>query len=395
MAESNPAVRKNSAFKYNPIGLAASGLSKGVVNVGKFIGNGLFGAFGGIKSSVGRPVGTNNVSILTVDAAVNKTPEVKKVKSDTSSPNVTARTEAASSLPTPLNGNTQPENYYFNLPPHQWSIPVRPVDINSLNQKKTIIELGSEVDFYLPTEIEQISAFHGFRRGRVWRYQGLNYDLESTSGDKTTSTTTDSSGKVVKSDLRPLSADKWGFQFLWNPESISISVNLNMDVTPSANDVLRSVVGAFPGMEYVSIKVVLDRTNDFACFKATKTDDLKNFEKYYLNRYPYEFKQDAAQQIKDLSRLGTGADLEYLFKTLNGSGTEKDWANLIGKPTADIGFIQPAIIALQLGPTMDSLSYVGWVDSLSLNHVSFTESMIPLRTEVNFSMRTITGTSIR
>jgi hypothetical protein len=380
----NKAVRKSSASKSNTPNTLTEilRLGKYVVKAGSFVVD-LLTANSGGKSN---PLTNTKVPTKALVPAPTK-PESGREHM--------ARKEAASAVANELKGNTQPFNYYFNLPPHQWSLPVRPVDVNSLNQKKTITELGADVDFFAPTEVQQISAFHGFRRGRIWRFQGLNYDLESASGDKTTGSGTTTGQKSKESNLRPLSVDQWGFQFLWNPDSINISVNLNMEVTPSANDIFRSVVGAFPGMEYISVKIMIDRTNDFACFKATKEEDLKNFERYYLNRYPYEYKQDVKKQITDLSRLGTGADLEYLFKTLNGSGSDKDWTNLIGKPTADIGFIQPAIIAIQLGPTMDSLSYVGWVESLSISHISFTESMIPLRTEINFSMRTITGSTVR
>jgi hypothetical protein len=93
---------------------------------------------------------------------------------------------------------------------------------------------------------------------------------------------------------------------------------------------------------------------------------------------------------------GTLADLEYLFKTINGAGAgkEKDWVNLLGRKTADIGFLQPVLVGMQLGPTIDSLSYVGWITSLSVNHVAFTESMIPIRTMVTINMQTMTGTGI-
>lgn len=264
-----------------------------------------------------------------------------------------------------------PDQFQFNLPPHSWSLPVRPRDVNVVDDKAK------------PAAEKDLASFHGRRRGRIWRYQALNYDVtEGQTG--------------AKSKVKPLDFDKWGFQFLWNPDSLNISVSLNMDVTPSANDIFRTALGAFPGLENISVKVVLDRTNDFACFRAASTDALSSYSKYYLNRFPDEFKEtDATQQIKDLYNLGTGADLEYLFKTLNGSGSQtSEWTNLLGKKTADIGFIQPAIIAMQLGPTIDSLSYVGWVSGLSVNHVSFTETMIPIRTEVSFTMNAVTGSGI-
>lgn len=370
MSTNNPAVRKNSAFKYNPLGLIASGIS----SVGKFAVNGVKGTLTGIS----RPlvVGTNNQSVLAVAKAVSTTPLKFPNNFGVAAP---ARESGTSSAPTGVSGETTPQNFKFNLPPHAWSIPVRPVEVNSLNQQKTITELGSDIAFFAPNMEAQVEAFHGMRRGRIWRYQGLNYDIGNTDG----ATTSFKDNKVAKDE-------KWGFQFLWNPESINISVNLNMDITPSSNDIFRTMLGAYPGTESISLSVVLDRTNDFACLKAVSTENLSYFSKYYLNRYPQELSQDATQQIKDLMALGTAADLEYLFKALNGDNGTLN-RNLLGRKTADTGFIQPALIALQLGPSENSLSYAGWVENVSVNHITFTETMIPIRTVVNFSMRTVTG----
>jgi hypothetical protein len=279
-----------------------------------------------------------------------------------------ARSNAIGTFPSKSSTFATPKDFKFNLPPHSWSLPIRPSDINIVDSNAT----------RTPT----IESFHGLRRGRIWRYQGLNYEV--TEGNTGT-----------KSNVKSLDVDKWGFQFLWNPDSVQVSVSLNMEVVPSANDIFRTVLGVFPGLESISVTIVLDRTNDFACFKAVSEEALSSYSKYYLNRFPGAEKEDVTTQIKDLSKLGTGADLEYLFKTLNGAGTNtKEWANLLGKKTADIGFIQPALIAMQLGPTIDALSYVGWVNSLAVTHTAFTETMIPIRTQVNFSMNAVTGSAI-
>jgi hypothetical protein len=184
-----------------------------------------------------------------------------------------------------------------------------------------------------------------------------------------------------------------------------------MDVTPTSTDRFRSVSGVFLGSTTVSISVVLDRTNYFACFKGDylfaiadtptgKRNSIQTSEywaKYYKATYPQEDKSIAiSTRIYELMDKGTLADLEYLFKAINGSGAEgsKDWTNLLGRKTADIGFLQPVLLGMQLGPTVDSLSYVGWITSLSVNHVAFTESMIPIRSVVTINMQTMTGTGL-
>jgi hypothetical protein len=314
-------------------------------------------------------------------------------------------------------GVTNPKNYKFNLPPHLWSLPIRPINIGT-----------REETFVKNTTYE---SFHGLRRGRLWFYLG-EYDLSKTNqgsvvttgtGSRNTSssqTNSNSSLQGLKSSpgateaaqYKPQTGSRnYGFQFLWNPESISSSVSINMDVTPTSTDRFRSVSGVFLGSTVVSINVVLDRTNDFACFKGDyrfaiadtptgKRNSIQTPEywaKYYKATYPQEDKSVAiSTRIYELMDKGTLADLEYLFKAINGSGAEgsKDWSNLLGRKTADIGFLQPVLLGMQLGPTVDSLSYVGWITSLSVNHVAFTESMIPIRSIVTINMQTMTGTGL-
>jgi len=91
------------------------------------------------------------------------------------------------------------------------------------------------------------------------------------------------------------------------------------------------------------------------------------------------------------------ADIEYLFKAINGGGvyitdpktgktTYQAWTNGLGKVTADTGYLTSSIIAVQFGPPGDSLSYTGWFESISIAHSKFTENMIPLTSQVNITM---------
>lgn len=282
--------------------------------------------------------------------------------------------------------------------------------------------------------------FHGYRRGRMWRFlddsdyssptdgggastsssskggasktfSGPNNSLTSSVGPAAPRGRTNVPGalnKGIKNPEKDLwfptsgtgvagsvtadpSAKKWGFQFLWNPDTFNVSLNLNTGVTPSSQDRGTTIRGAFPGMESLSFSIVIDRTNDFACFKALPPlpSILTQYKKFYRTKYP-EASQDERfeDQLAELIRLGTMHDIEYLFKVINGDLLigNTPLTNLLGKKTADVGFLSPAKVAIQLGPTLDNLSYVGWVNSLSISHTAFTEDMIPIRTTVSFSM---------
>jgi hypothetical protein len=288
------------------------------------------------------------------------------------------------------NWMVSPLNYKFNLPPHQWSIPLRPqkVDANIVSGANN-----------------SISDFHGLRRGRIW-YWNTSGDITqiNESGNVVTARDTVSGTSVVGGNELNLEDRKYAFQFLWNPETITSTVTRNMDITPSAADSLRVVTGVFPGQEAVSLNIVLDRTNDFACIKHTSraggATNLNVYETFYKNRYPKELPQDFSVELDKLMRLGTLYDLEYLFRAVNGSGfigpdgKPGFYTNLLNRTTANIGYLQPTLLGIELGPTIDSLSYVGWISNLSMTHTRFTETMIPLQTTVAISIECFSGSGI-
>lgn len=286
----------------------------------------------------------------------------------------------------------------FNLPPHAWSLPVRPSDV-----------VGTEL---LYQSTSSLDAIHRERRGMIWFY---DTGASTTVTDETGNSKTAEEAKAEKLKGKTLAAAyegtkddfNYGFQFLWNPDQISVAVARNMEVTPSSADRLRSVSGAFPGQESVQFNIVIDRVNDFAALKAesNKPDNGAAYPNYtddFVRYYKYGYSDAAAlkktsmnQKIYELSRFGTLADLEYLFKAINSAGPAGGWHTLLGKKTADIGFLAPTLLAFRFGPdAQESLSFVGWITNLSISHVMFTENMIPLRTNVSFSVDCFAGSSI-
>ncbi len=295
-------------------------------------------------------------------------------------------------------GVSQPTaNYKWNLPPHKWSLPVRPTTMDP--------------EFVGSNEYD---SFHGLRRGRIWFWAGVRDTAELTAeglrklaGGTAVEGSSDTPNTQVDND--------YAFQFLWNPTTISTSVVRNMEITPNQADTLKVVAGAFPGQETVSLNIMLDRVNDFACIKASgqllglnygvknpddpnlftsiqgdRLNDYTAFSSYYTgNGYPVQSANPTiAEKIQNLMDQGTMADLEYLFKAINGG---YPWKNLLGKKTANIGFLMPTLMGIQLGPTLDSLNYVGWVTNIGINHTDFTENMIPIRTTVSLNIECFSG----
>ena len=95
-------------------------------------------------------------------------------------------------------------------------------------------------------------------------------------------------------------------------------------------------------------------------------------------------------KVKALQTLGTVADIEYLYKAINGAG----WKSAAtGRDSSDIGFLAPTLLKIEIGP----VSYIGYVTDLQVSHVKFTKGMIPTTTDVslNFNLMATAGLSSR
>jgi hypothetical protein len=297
-----------------------------------------------------------------------------------------------------------PSEYKWNLPPHKWSMPLTPTLVNNVG--------GGYNDFGKPNRSSE-----AYRRGRLWWNSSANLDI--TVGSSDSSSDAQKIAKQASDNER-----KYGFQFLWNPESFSTAVQVQMETTPDVKDMFLSLVAAFPATETITFNIVLDRTNDFACAnakferpglntsniygvppaqvsqyrpdqsydnKVTERGLLRNsvreFSEYYSGNTSF---QTSAEQLEDklldLFERGTISDVEYLYRAINGPGTgDTVWTNRRGIQTADIGFLMPTLLNIDIGP----LAYKGYVTSLGVQHMRFTPDMIPISTNVSISLNVL------
>jgi hypothetical protein len=246
--------------------------------------------------------------------------------------------------------------YQWNLPPHNWSLPVEP-----------LVVAGG--DYVVDTAKRTIGATDKYRRGRIYWYARVDNEYVE---DET----------YNNGDKEHAKDPRYGFQFLWNPTSVQTSVAMNMAITPSFADKFVDVVGAFPSGETLVLEAVIDRTNDFACIQSMK--DIKDSKTIALNSAAYYspsmsfdwgYADTLVDKIQQLQQVGTIADIEYLYKAINGPG----WTNSAnGRKTSDIGFLRPTLLRIDLGP----LSYLGYVNSLNVVHSSFNRAMVPITTSI-------------
>jgi hypothetical protein len=262
--------------------------------------------------------------------------------------------------------------YQWNLPPHTWSLPTEPEIVNA--------ELS-------PTSSGDI---HSTRRGRIWFYQG--YVGPTAMASSTTGIYTPSAKTTP-----PSSNNKFGFQFVWNPETYSQTTGVNMSITPSASDPTLPLTGFAAANSEITFTLRLDRTNDFAAAKGQFDkiyspgsdriyDEVDNYVSTLASSYSVGGSLGSASptsadinlKIRELLLYGTEADLEYLYKVINGD----KWTGVGGRNTSNIGYLMPSLIRIDLGQQ----KFVGIISNISVNHLAFTKSMVPIRSDVNITV---------
>lgn len=324
--------------------------------------------------SVPQGLGRGTISGLGTTVPIKtkkKKDDKKKVLSNSHISSNKGNNDADKAVPRPEFGL-----YKWNLPPHTWSLPVKPSTQNDI--------------VYSAGDVEQ------YRRGRLWWYASLDSTMYVNGKDVTKKT---------------LEERAFGFQFLWNPDSYTTNVAVNMDVYPNPLDKWSGAAGYYPSGESISFTLRLDRTNDFAAarhllqknyastpkFKTTgpnmgdaiyekgtwkdSTTDataLASLSDYYTTGLGSDTADAKLEKIKTLLEVGTLSDIEYLFKAINGDR----WVNAAGRSTSDIGYLAATLLRVDIGP----VSYIGYVGNLSINHVGFSQDMTPIRTDVSISM---------
>jgi hypothetical protein len=194
----------------------------------------------------------------------------------------------------------------------------------------------------------------------------------------------------------PSRSANYGFQFIWNPESYNVSVTINSDVTPSSNQYWATALPVFPSGETMAVSIVLDRTNDFAATALlTEAQETQNYAYTGVSSYrPYSELygsiadiDNISTMVKDMQSRGTMADIEFLYKTINGDG----WKNTVtGNTTSDIGFLMMTLVHIELGPT----KYIGYLNSLNITHQKFTPTMVPLTTQLDMQFVVMATTQV-
>lgn len=196
---------------------------------------------------------------------------------------------------------------------------------------------GGEQD--LPSLYSKVDYLKGLRLGRIIQ-------------DET------SSGRAA------INAYRYGFRFLYNPTSISLSASRNDSIISDPQSTVGAVVsGINQNFQVISFPLLLNRVPDlqFSCKKEDYKVPVTSYDLIGLQKY------------------GTHWDLEYLYRCCNGVFDLADRGT-----TSDIGVILASNLRLLLGPGMN---YFGFLESVSWQDIMFTDYMVPTMTEVRLVFR--------
>lgn len=174
-----------------------------------------------------------------------------------------------------------------------------------------------------------------------------------------------------------LNKKRYGFQFLYNPSSISMTWAGTPVVDPgfimSGKDTTPYVV---PGQSQstISFGLVLNRRYDLGLIETYGVEEVA---KRSMEFYGQEVSVEELKQIRD---RGIMYDVEYLLKTLVGF---EIFSKLRGYKTADVGFLLGYTIEVHLGK---NLRYLGTIAGFEVTHKFFTKDMIPMVGDIGLTI---------
>jgi len=175
----------------------------------------------------------------------------------------------------------------------------------------------------------------------------------------------------------------YGFQFHYNPGSLSMAWGgpqpVDVSLMASGREKFISF-GSGAGAGTISLNLILNRINDMKYFDP-RTGKLKAG----VSTTAFSGRPPTSAELSDIYNRGTMYDLEFLLRTVLGYEYESSLGRGMSwdKKTADLGWLGGKPVEIHLGK---SLRYLGRLVSLNVNHVLFTERMVPTFSEISITI---------
>lgn len=215
----------------------------------------------------------------------------------------------------------------------------------------------------------------------LWK-NATNHKGMISSWVNNTSTGTVSTKNMAGSSNFKQDNNRYAFQFQYNPQPITMSYAgappVDIANFTSGQEEYALYTGG-SGSGNITFDLVINRIDDLKYYSAPGV----LISEAYPGRQPYGAKDTAKvkalfNEQEFIYNKGTMYDVEYLLRTVMGVTMESKFR---GK-TADFGWIGAMPIELHLSP---GLRYWATLSSFTINHVLFSERMVPIFSTVKIS----------
>ena len=203
--------------------------------------------------------------------------------------------------------------------------------------------------------------------------------VPKTAATKNIGANVTSSTSATKANTNKANVGRYGFQFLYNPGTISMEYNGAPNIDPGlqmSNQQMIPLIGAANTSSGMSFSLVLNRMPDMRYLSDSHTLTAGEFQQVYGQSAPNNYEES----LKRIKNTGTMYDVEFFLQTLLGF---EAWSTLRGSYTPDIGYIASFPVELHLGK---SLRYIVLVTDIRVTHTIFTKDMVPVYTNVDISV---------
>ena len=249
--------------------------------------------------------------------------------------------------------------------PYNDNVPLSFNPPNNINTRKDPYGVQSAVEYaYVGSQLQQVGLSSNAALGYIYQ-------------DDSTAQAVNGNGSV------PGALNKWGFRFTYNPTNVSYGTQSSsaLDVTTFAKDPA-NLVG---GNTVVQLELYLNRIVDF--------QDLTNPNLDIQTAYPFKVNASSmsAEDINGILTRGTEYDLEFLYRVVNGDPRPNKVLSNSTLTSSDFGYITGVPFQLKLH---DNLQYFCSIQSITVNHVMFTPSMVPMLSVVSLSLIRYPGLTV-
>lgn len=215
----------------------------------------------------------------------------------------------------------------------------------------------------------------------LWQKAGTNKGMITLFVPSDSGAGIDGVTPTTDSKLQPVENELYGFQFHYNPTTISMvysgAPNTDVALEISGQEAF-NLVGAQVSQSTISFDIVLNRVADQKYY--TESGVLKS--EFSKDATLYSPRIPTVDEQKQIFKKGTMYDIDFLLSTVIGYKIDTKYRGR----TADVGWLSGRPVTISLG---QSLRYLGFINSFSVKHVIFNERMVPTFTTLSLSFNRI------